>query len=511
MTNRWRCVVGAACMLFCSLALAGDMQSFRISQADYSAPEFIVYLEALNGDGSALTALAPSALTASYGNHALQATSTAAFANTGAGVAYVFVVDHSRSISPHNFEALRAAMDRMVQGAGTKDQFALIAFADHVDVASDFTADKKAARVALQGLHLNGNRSLLHLAITRAIDMCQRRDAGLPERRAIVVISDGKDEGSGLAVEDILEKARVVHVPLYTIGFSSLPSTERRQYLDVLHRMALLSGGAYLEPNASTLVPSVAKMEQAARQVFVAHFRCSDCVADGQSSRLEVRINSGGHVLADNMMLACIPSPSAPVQGPQRRGRRAWWWGGGGAVLLVLLMIAALIVVKRRSRKSETTAAFDDPTASNDPLPNVVLGPTVQMQMSDDPFAPTKLAQDEGKIALKLLIVHGERPGKSLEARMVRHHPEPGDRDQDEERAVIGRRPSCTLTLLGDESVSGEHCLLRWSRGRMTVQDLDSRNGTLLNGIAVQGRHPVESGDTLQLGQSQYRILFEEK
>jgi pSer/pThr/pTyr-binding forkhead associated (FHA) protein len=64
--------------------------------------------------------------------------------------------------------------------------------------------------------------------------------------------------------------------------------------------------------------------------------------------------------------------------------------------------------------------------------------------------------------------------------------------------AVFGRHPDCDVWL-DALVVSRRHCFLATSEGRLTVRDLGSRNGTLVNGRRVV-RHDLAPGDELTIG-----------
>jgi S1-C subfamily serine protease len=68
-------------------------------------------------------------------------------------------------------------------------------------------------------------------------------------------------------------------------------------------------------------------------------------------------------------------------------------------------------------------------------------------------------------------------------------------------RITIGRNPDNVLTLSGDmfPGVSQHHARLDEHDGEITLQDLGSRNGTLLNGKKVESA-PIGIGDIVQLG-----------
>jgi DNA-binding NtrC family response regulator len=66
----------------------------------------------------------------------------------------------------------------------------------------------------------------------------------------------------------------------------------------------------------------------------------------------------------------------------------------------------------------------------------------------------------------------------------------------------IGRDEEGEL-FLPDEGVSRLHAkIVRAANGRFEVADCESKNGTLLNGVRIEGRHPLEHGDEVQVGKT---------
>lgn len=65
---------------------------------------------------------------------------------------------------------------------------------------------------------------------------------------------------------------------------------------------------------------------------------------------------------------------------------------------------------------------------------------------------------------------------------------------------IIGRGPTCGLCL-PDGAMSRQHCRIEPDGDRWRVVDLDSRNGTFVNGRRIQRRH-FKDGDRLQVGDS---------
>jgi hypothetical protein len=67
-----------------------------------------------------------------------------------------------------------------------------------------------------------------------------------------------------------------------------------------------------------------------------------------------------------------------------------------------------------------------------------------------------------------------------------------------QQELVVGRDCGCDV-VLSDESVSRHHARLRFRDGGWMLQDLESTNGTLVNGVRV-GRCSLRPGDRLTLG-----------
>jgi hypothetical protein len=63
---------------------------------------------------------------------------------------------------------------------------------------------------------------------------------------------------------------------------------------------------------------------------------------------------------------------------------------------------------------------------------------------------------------------------------------------------ALGRDPACEV-VLSDPTVSRRHAQLHFRDGRWILQDLGSRNGTIVNGVRV-GRCELRPGDELRVG-----------
>lgn len=72
----------------------------------------------------------------------------------------------------------------------------------------------------------------------------------------------------------------------------------------------------------------------------------------------------------------------------------------------------------------------------------------------------------------------------------------------------IGRSQINTISI-PDSYASGQHTLLAWREGQWWVEDQDSRNGTLLNGVRIDGPTVVSTGDVISVGRTQLKLELE--
>lgn len=78
-------------------------------------------------------------------------------------------------------------------------------------------------------------------------------------------------------------------------------------------------------------------------------------------------------------------------------------------------------------------------------------------------------------------------------------------RTLDRPSIIIGRRLSSDLPV-NDPEVSRQHARITATPPAASIEDLESRNGTLVNGRAVAGRQPLADGDLIQVGQTRIRF-----
>ena len=166
----------------------------------------------------------------------------------------------------------------------------------------------------------------------------------------------------------------------------------------------------------------------------------------------------------------------------------AWWpWLVGGGVVLVIVIIYLVARRKPQPTVAAVPAQPVVPAVAADPLPQVQPAAPLPEATRRSPPAPSGPT-------LTLAFMNGPRRGETVPLVMA---PD----------IVVGRAAACTLTLAGDDEVSGRHARFYIQSRRLLLEDLGSTNGTWLNGVRLVAPSPLSPGDVMQCGQTELRFM----
>jgi len=80
------------------------------------------------------------------------------------------------------------------------------------------------------------------------------------------------------------------------------------------------------------------------------------------------------------------------------------------------------------------------------------------------------------------------------------------DLELNEGTFAVGRNASCQLSL-DDPLVSRRHALFEVNSGGVTVEDLNSRNGVIVNGHRIESKVTINVGDRILIGSQELTLL----
>jgi diguanylate cyclase (GGDEF)-like protein len=119
-----------------------------------------------------------------------------------------------------------------------------------------------------------------------------------------------------------------------------------------------------------------------------------------------------------------------------------------------------------------------------------ILRKTTEVRLeTDDPLGAVERAHQHEPA---LIMLEGDLPGQVFRLR-------PG-------RQVIGRRPECDIRVR-ERAVSGIHAEVIRVRDAVTINDLASTNGTMVNGMRIRNPVPLMQGSLLKLGNCVFKFV----
>ncbi len=76
------------------------------------------------------------------------------------------------------------------------------------------------------------------------------------------------------------------------------------------------------------------------------------------------------------------------------------------------------------------------------------------------------------------------------------------------EVAILGRHPGCQV-VIDNVAISRQHAKISQTDGQFVIEDLNSRNGTFLNGEPVRGKVPIKDRDRIRICDVHFRFHLE--
>lgn len=486
---------------------------FNLLQTFQQGEDLLVFSEALDAQGCPAVGLDPDNLRVTLGADPVRVRSLLPFSESGEGMAYLFLVDISKSLGKKEFAGIRDSLAQWIDQMGDRDRVSLVAFGEDIEVLSEFERSRTEVLEAVSGLAPTDNLTQLNRAILRSLEIGRRVDDNLPPRRAVILVSDGMDDTRGGATrEEVLRALQSQGIPLWAVGFYSGKLTDSKKAgLSSLGEMARISGGdVFLVEGKNGFSGAFASLRERLLGTYVARLDCSGVPGSGEAFRLQAVLSQGGRAFTDGRDVRFLRAVALmPPQGEPGSGQGD---GNDSEETLVTDGESSQTVEEQSSPTGES-----DSPAKGFPLAvaaGAILilgggfffmkGRSRKQETGDNPCPTAPDIRDEVKshvsmtvgIPLRLVAVRGPQKGESFDLNV--------DRSLSVGRAQKGNQ----LVLKGDLGISGRHLEIFQQEGSLFVRDLRSTNGTFVNGVRIQGAYMVQQDDLLLLGGTELRVVL---
>jgi len=205
-------------------------------------------------------------------------------------VSMVLVLDSSGSMKRAS-EQVVAAAATFVETLRPEDSLGMLTFADKVNVAHAITTNRANTIETLAEYKAEGGTALYD-ALCDSLLMLK----GLKGRRAVVILSDGRDEdnpgtgpGSVRTWDSVLRLLQDQDVLMFPVGLGTKIDPER------LNLLATFSGGqAYFPQDVSELAAQFGRVTENLRHRYVVGYTSTNSTRDGKWRGVEIHTRASG-------------------------------------------------------------------------------------------------------------------------------------------------------------------------------------------------------------------------
>jgi len=396
----------------------------------------------------------------------------------------MFLVDVSGSMKGPPLNDAKNALSSFLSKARPQDQFALTSFADEDNFRSSFADPREKINDALRNLRVEGKRTKLYQALYNALKKRPKDDLGT--RQIIVVISDGKDEGSDVTLEQVIAESKATLVPIYAVFRGEID----RSFADVLAGLANAAGGNFFSTRnrdeIATALEQIYRLETNSLAVRFA-YQADRTGGATENAVIELRQPDG------TSLRAKFPEkiPALFIAPPQQPRFAPWQIG---LLLAVLLLSGGAVWIWHRSRRA-TVVPDTSPIGEIETEPVTIPPPPIPRHRETTVIAQYFPVPTAGQPTAMLRGVTGPVEGQQHAV--------------DKEIYSIGASPANDLSIGDDEYISGEHAYLRYEKGSLFIFDKGSRNGTLVNDDKVtQTGVVLRPGDRIKVGTCTFEVVM---
>jgi VWFA-related protein len=207
------------------------------------------------------------------------------FQEAVAPVSIILVLDESGSMkraAPMVMESAR----KFVEALPDKDKLAVMLFSDKTNMVHDLTTIRIWALDAIRGYSVKGGTALYD-AVVESLQRLSRVEG----RRAVVVLTDGRDEnnpgtgpGSVHTFTDVLNAIRGVDAMVFPIG---LGSNLDRAYLERMGELSM--GEAYFPADVTELEVNYNRIIENLRRRYMISYTSTNDARDGAWRKVEIK------------------------------------------------------------------------------------------------------------------------------------------------------------------------------------------------------------------------------
>ncbi|MBK7377698.1 MAG: VWA domain-containing protein [Ignavibacteriales bacterium] len=396
------------------------------------------------------------------------------------------LLDVSGSMKGEKFINAKLALNEMLNVISATDQCALITFGTEVTSISGFTNDFNYLRNSIEDVILSKKTKLFDglFEATKLFSSFEKT------RNAIILITDGKDEGSVQDLQAVLAKSKRNNVEIYSIGMGDDAD------LYTLTKLSEETGAGYkglINPPELHFV--VSNIYELLTKSYELSFLTPDSIVQIASTKREL----GLRLNYDNISKAEKVDYIVPRYDPVRKDWTRYILIAG-FIILSFIIISYIIINSRRKKEMVLGGAYTTEVETDGQEEEYFdhgedgVGEDETEEDWEDEFK--KNVQDQKTViiskgqfktteSLGYLVLRSKKFGMNIY-------------ELKQSEIIIGRASTVDI-LIDDEEVSKLHAKVKFDEGKFILDDMGSSNGTYINNQIVFHAE-LKDGDIIKIG-----------
>ena len=411
------------------------------------------------------------------------------------------LIDNSRSMPEEDRGRILQLFSDLVAGRMQNETFNLCTFDEHLHILLEDSQSYPALKTAMEQIEYRLQDTYLTDVLDELLDRELAR--GDPDYARVILVCDGGEtNASGLTREELNRRLASENIPIYVLGCRL---EDNEQSLNDMYALSRMTGAKSWTLSEIDQTLSVAAEMSASEAPVRAAFSIPEEAKDGADKGIQLSFADGSTVVTQMTMPfgkpaepepapaapAPAPAPAAPKPEPEPEPEPAAKRSllplllAGAAILAAAAAAGIMLLIRRRreAARIRQVECEEDPISSE----TVFLGG----QESDDGSDTMILVNTENRFQLRL--TDAENPSSFYEATLF-------------DSVSIGRNPVNQIVIEGDKSVSNIHCEISVKGGAFRIRDLDSRNGTYLDGVRITDETELANGSKIRMGRREYIV-----
>lgn len=379
-------------------------------------------------------------------------------------------IDSSKSLSAKLLTEVKKSAREFVNLTNSGDMIALYRFNDDATLLSNFTKNLSEIQKKIDTIERHGTRTLLYNALYDSIDLLNKTNA---QRKAVIVFTDGKDEGSSIEADDVIKFAKESRTSIYCISFNP------RDKIKILSRISLLTGGKQFntkKKDIESIHRNILNSNIPVNKQYLIEYK-SALLQDGKTHSIEVNLKHNGFrdkdqinvtfkkaevcdlpIISEKILIAIVIS----------------------LILLLIIIVLCFFWNVNKAIKSSQSHISEVKTSDKETKINGDSAP------KDEDEEKT-----EERISTKAWLV--ERDGTDAGKKITLEYAE----------TTIGRDTENRI-IVEDKSVSKKHAKIKVIKNSFYLFDMASDKGTFLNESKLLRPKLLYDWDEIKIGKKVY-------